>query len=98
MFETNRQFDSLSFAARSFRELKALKRFRFRAGKEEAEINRYTASRYYYSYRLAFYAIERQDKVDTQTFEQSGLKWTDMVTLFEDRRAVKTKIKLIILD
>ena len=85
-FETHHQFDSLELPAQAFRQLKDLSGFLFRSGNECVEIWRFTPGKE--EYNLSFWTISEFDnKAVSQTLGRKKLQWTELATLYDQRRA-----------
>ena len=84
VFETDRQLGSLDVVAKAFQQLEELAVFAFRAGKECVEIERISKPKY----NLSFWTVSASDnKAGTLKLEQNDLEWSELATLYDQRRA-----------
>ena len=88
VFETGQQLGSLDLAESAFRRLKDIVIFRSRVGDEFVEINRF--SKVKNDYTLNFYSIS-DNRRSTQKFHQENLRWSDLATLYDQRKAAGAK-------
>ena len=82
-FETDRQLNSLEFAANAHRQLKTLRAFHFRVGVKHVYINRETDVED--SYSLGVGGYEDHGNEFHWRFEQSDLKWAELATIYHQK-------------
>ena len=92
VFETDRQLGSLDLVAQAFRQLNELATFHFRAGNECVEIWRFTPGKD--EYILSFWTVSDNNKAGTQTFERKNLKFAELATVYDQRRAELAAVRV----
>ena len=91
LFETDRELGSLDLAAQAFRQLNELQIFHFRAGSEIVQIDRLSSIKS--AYNLEF--TPENCGASTRPFCKKNLKWTELVALYDQRRATHTAGKTV---